>query len=242
MTNSNPNSRPFSPLQKFSRAALLALPLLLLASCGGGGGDRASNGGDSFSPLPGSPEPDPPTVGQPGPGTAINSALSFGDWAMLTRRENLFAIITGPSLETKVFSFSNMRHLTSQETRSLTGEAEYTGRADVKRGSEIYPLQTMHLIVDFDHNTYAGSITPSGGPLPWGISLTGNPFPEGDSAVLIHGYGSPPEVWEPGSSRLTFHPETGSSVVTAEAVSVFIRSDSDPSFGAFGYADKKEAY
>ena len=240
MTNSNPNSRPFSPLQKFSRAALLALPLLLLASCGGGGGDRASNGGNSFSPLPGSPEPDPPTVGQPGPGTAINSALSFGDWAMLTRRGNLFAITTGPSLETKVFSFSNMRHLTSQETRSLTGEAEYTGRADVKRGSEIYPLQTMDLTVDFDDNTYWGRIMPSGGRLPWLILF--DLFPGGDSAVLIDGYGSPPEVSEFGSARLTFHPETGSSVVTAEAVSVFIRSDSDPSFGAFGYADKKEAY
>ena len=43
----NPNSRPFSPLQNFPRAALV-LPLVLLAACGGGDGDS-----DSTSTRPG---------------------------------------------------------------------------------------------------------------------------------------------------------------------------------------------
>ena len=139
MTNSNPNSRPFSPLQKFSRAALLALPLLLLASCGEGGGDRASNGGDSFSPLPGSPEPDPPTVGQPGPGSAINSALNFGDWIKINQNPSFPGVTILPSIFSGGSSLSRVtRHLTSQEIRSLTGTARYEGWADVKRGSKTY--------------------------------------------------------------------------------------------------------
>ena len=102
----------------------------------------------------------------------------------------------------------------------------------------------MTLYARFDENGYTGIIQPRNSQ----SAISNHIIEFSDDYTVIYGYGGPGRIGfdvvterEFGSHKLNFHPERGSSVVTAEAASVFIRSNSDPSFGAFSYATKQEA-
>ena len=128
-------------LSKVFAAAGLAV---VLAACGGGG--RAGDGDSSKMP-----EPDPPKIGELGPGLAINSALTFGNWSVLTRPPSSAPGTDDNLLPATVSDVGLVeRHLSSQEIRGLTGSYTYKGMAEVKRGDRTWPMQNMEVSANFD--------------------------------------------------------------------------------------------